>query len=110
MKLLFDQNISYRILKKIASEFPDAQHTGRLNLNVSTDFQIWDFARTNDYCIVTFDSDFIDISVLRGFPPKVIWLKFGNSSTEQIARLLLQHHSMIKEFLNSHELAFLELG
>lgn len=110
MKLLFDQNISYRILKKIALEFTDAQQTGRLNLNSSTDYEIWNFAKENLFCIVTFDSDFIDISVLKGFPPKLIWLKYGNSSTEHIAGLLLKNHALIKEFLESTELAVLELG
>jgi predicted nuclease of predicted toxin-antitoxin system len=109
MKLLFDQNISYRILKKIDSFFPDAQQTGGLNLSQSTDFEIWDFARINHFCIVTFDSDFIDISLLRGFPPKIIWLKFGNSSTDQIAGVLLKNQALIKEFLDSSDVAFLEL-
>lgn len=109
MKLLFDQNISFRILKKIASAFPDAQQTNRLMLSQSTDHEVWDFARKNNYCIVTFDSDFIDISVLKGCPPKVIWLKLGNSSTDRIAEVLLKSQGLISEFINNPELCFLEL-
>ncbi len=110
MKLLFDQNISFRILKKIASVFPDAQQTNRLMLSQSTDYEVWNFARKNSYCIVTFDSDFIDISVLKGCPPKVIWLKLGNSSTDRIAEVLLKSQGLITEFINNPELCFLELS
>lgn len=110
MKLLFDQNISFRILKKIADFFPDAQQTFKLNLNGSTDLQIWEYAKLNKLCIVTFDSDFIDISVLRGSPPKIIWLRTGNTSTDVIADILISNQVLIKQFMQSEEASYLELS
>jgi predicted nuclease of predicted toxin-antitoxin system len=51
---------------------------------------IWKWAKSNGFSIVTFDSDFVDLSLVFGFPPKVIWLRLGNSSTERIAKTLLE--------------------
>ncbi len=109
MKLLFDQNISFRIVRKIEALFPGSQQIKSLNLNESSDIAIWEYASRNNYCIVTFDSDFIDISVLRGFPPKIIWLKMGNSTTVNIAEILIKNQTNIIEFLDSAENAYLEL-
>ncbi len=109
MKLLFDQNISFRILRKIETLFPGSQQTKNLKLDGSSDIDIWEYASRNNYCIVTFDSDFIDISLLRGFPPKIIWLKMGNSSTVNIAEILIKNQTNIIEFLDSAENAYLKL-
>lgn len=78
MKLLFDQNISFRIVKKLEDVFPEAKQVAQLNLYNSSDIEIWNFAKENDFAIVTFDSDFIDISTLKGHPPKIVWLRYGN--------------------------------
>ena len=110
MKLLFDQNISFRIINKVEDSFPGSEQTRRLNLDKSSDLDIWNYAKRFEYCIVTFDSDFIDISVLKGFPPKIIWLRSGNTSTENIAGILIANQNYIKEFLNTAEVAFLELS
>ncbi|HMT29513.1 MAG TPA: DUF5615 family PIN-like protein [Bacteroidia bacterium] len=109
MKLLFDQNISFRILKKIENLFPNSEHTKRLNLDKSSDLEIWHYARKNDFCIVTFDSDFIDLSLVKGFPPKIVWLRSRNNSTNFIAEIIKSNHANIEEFLMSTEFAFLEL-
>ena len=109
MNLLFDQNISFRIIKKIDDIFPGSRQVSDLDLQSSTDLAIWEFARKNDFCIVTFDSDFIDISTLRGFPPKIIWLRIGNTSTESIAERLRAEQASINDFLSNNEIAFLEI-
>jgi len=74
MKLLFDQNISFKVSKKIQNIFPEAKHLSDLRLEGSRDIEIWQYAKANNYCIVTFDFDFIDLSTLNGFPPKIILL------------------------------------
>lgn len=108
--MLFDQNISFRIIKKFEDVFPEAKQVGQLNLYNSSDIEIWNFAKENDFSIVTFDSDFIDISALKGHPPKIVWLRYGNTSTENIAEALKKQHSIIIEFLSSSdESAFLEI-
>lgn len=109
MNLLFDQNISFRIVKKVADFFPGAKQVTDLNLHNSSDFNIWEFAKKNNYCIVTFDNDFIDISVLKGFPPKIIWLRIGNTSTNFIAEKIIENKSLIEEFILNSEHGYLEI-
>ena len=103
MKLLFDQNISYRIVKKIEKEYPDSAQVKKLGLQDSTDLQIWDYARKNGYTIVTFDSDFMDMANLKGHPPQIIWLRAGNTKTDSIANLLLSKVDQVTEFLNNQD-------
>ena len=109
MKLLFDQNISYRIVKRITSIYPDSEQVRRLGLENKTDREIWDFAREEQFSIVTFDSDFYDMSLLLGHPPKVIWLKIGNTTTENIESILNQKSSQIKAFIEDSDLRCLEI-
>jgi len=67
------------------------------------DFEIWEYARNNDYSIVTFDSDYYDISVISGHPPKVIWIRTGNLTTKEIAQLLINKKESIERFLESDD-------
>lgn len=107
--LLFDQNISFKVAKKVSDIFPGAKHLSDLRLEETHDIDVWEFAKNNNYCIVTFDIDFIDISTLKGFPPKIIWLRFGNSTTERIVSRLQLDANLIKDFLASENTAFLEI-
>lgn len=112
MKLLFDQNISFRILSKISSCFPDAKQVRALKLENYSDWEIWNYAKENNYTIVTFDADFFDLSNLKGHPPKIIWLRFGNTKTEYLAEVLNSKNTIIKDFIYSDaysEIACLEL-
>lgn len=103
MKLLFDQNISFRITKKLQPYFQGCLHVSDCNLNDCEDSEIWTFAKLNDFAIVTFDSDFYDISIINGHPPKIIWLRSGNITTTELAALLIKKHELICEFLESIE-------
>lgn len=75
MKLLFDQNISYKIVKRLQQNFPQCAYFSQLGLVNAKDISIWNYAKENGCCIVTFDYDFIDFSILKGAPPKVIIVK-----------------------------------
>jgi len=75
----------------------------------ATDSDIWDFAARERFTIVTHDSDFADIATLRGAPPKVIWLRCGNQTTEFIARLIRNKAVLITDFIANSEAACLEL-
>jgi predicted nuclease of predicted toxin-antitoxin system len=70
MKLLFDQNISHRLISLIQDILPEAKQVRQIGLENSTDKQIWEYAKENDYIIVTFDADFYDFSLVWGHPPK----------------------------------------
>ena len=113
MKLLFDQNISFRVTKLISEKFPEAKHLSELGLADSTDMAIWEFARSHNYTIVTFDSDYYDLSIIKGHPPKIIWLRIGNTSTAGIAKVLSEDFELIKAFISDDsykELSCLEIG
>ena len=109
MKLLFDQNISYRILKAIKPHFPKATQVRLEGLENSSDKQIWEFARDNQYIIVTFDSDFYDYSLIWGSPPKIIWVRSFDQTTHILAELLITHKDSIVEFANNPSLDCLEI-
>jgi len=101
MKLLFDQNISYRVVRGLKDIFPSARKVGELNLENATDRQIWEYAKENDYTIVTFDSDFYDLTLLSGIPPKVIWLCLGNTSTDHLIQFFKENQNLIREFIEN---------
>ena len=103
MNLLFDQNISYRITQLLGDIFPESKQVRNLKLENSTDRLIWDYAKENDYCIVTFDSDFYDLSLVRGSPPKIIWLRMGNTSTKSLEKIIRENEILIKEFLENSD-------
>ena len=84
MKLLFDQNISFRIVNLLNDVFNDYKHVSHVGLMDCEDPEIWLFTRNHNYVIVTFDSDFYDISLLNGLPPKIIWIRTGNLTTKEI--------------------------
>jgi len=100
-KLLFDENISYRIVKKLTHLYPGSEQVKRVGLLSHKDGLIWEYAKRNNYVIVTHDEDYDELSALRGFPPKVIWLRTGNITTDNLAKLLISHADQIKEFMKS---------
>ena len=81
MKLLFDQNISFRIEKKLPAIFSESKHISSVGLMNVNDIDIWNYAKKEGFIIVTFDSDFYDISIINGCPPKIIWMRRGNLAT-----------------------------
>lgn len=101
MKLLFDQNISHRILNILSEEFDGSTSVKKENLVDSPDKTIWEFAKKLNYIIVTQDSDFNDLNSLYGFPPKIIWIRTGNMRTEELADILKNHFSEIQDFENN---------
>lgn len=109
MKLLFDQNISFRILGSIKPHFPQATQVRLAGLENSSDKEIWDYARKNQFVIVTFDSDFYDFSVIWGSPPKIILIKSLNQTTNAISELLIAHKETILEFENDQSINCLEI-
>ncbi|MCF0058614.1 DUF5615 family PIN-like protein [Dyadobacter sp. CY356] len=110
MKLLFDENISYRVIKKLQNVFPLSIHVSDTTLKKpAKDRVIWEYAKTNDFTLVTFDEDFQDLLNVYGFPPKIILLRMGNSSTEFISDLLKRKQNDIFEFHKSGIFGLLEI-
>jgi predicted nuclease of predicted toxin-antitoxin system len=109
MKLLFDQNISFRIMNLLPANFANCRHVRSVGLNDCDDPAIWQFAKNNGFTVVTFDTDFIDIANHKGFPPKIIRLRTGNLTTAEIAERLLFNFSTITTFILYSEKCFLEI-
>jgi len=98
MKLLFDHNLSLRLIDRLKDIYSNVTHVSLLNMDRTSDKTIWLYAKTNEYIIVTKDSDFNDLNILHGFPPKVIWLQIGNCTTSDIEKLLRNYYDIIAEF------------
>lgn len=110
MKLLFDANLSYRLVKKTKNQFPGSKHIINTGLNQpAKDKEIWEWAKVHEYIIVTNDEDFEFLSNLRGFPLKVILLRTGNQSTAFLTQLLVNKKDEIKKFSYSKEIGLLEI-
>ena len=99
-RFLLDENLSPRLSSALCDAFPGSKHVCDVHLKGKSDQQIWDFAFENGYTIVSKDDDFRGLSLLRGAPPKVIWLVVGNTSTAEILRILLAHTTAIEDFIN----------
>lgn len=110
MKLLFDENVSPKLPKLVASDYPDSQHVREIGLRGSDDQQIWFYAREQGSAIVSKDTDFRDRSFVEGFPPKVIWLDVGNAGTEAIAGLLRRERGRVDAFAKNEATSFLILS
>jgi predicted nuclease of predicted toxin-antitoxin system len=109
VKLLFDQNLSPRLAPLLDDLFPGSQHVQPLGLGRALDIAIWDFARDNDFLIVTKDVDFSDRSAIAGFPPKIIWIRLGNCTTSEVESAIRNNHQQIEAFGNDESLGVLAL-
>ena len=98
MKLLLDQNISRKLVPTLSGVFPGTSHVFTLDLHTASDEEVWDYAAAREFTIVTQDSDFSERIAVYGHPPKVIWLRVGNTSTRAIESLLLMHKDDITAF------------
>lgn len=110
MKLFFDENLSPRLVKTLAYEYPGSSHVRNENMRGTTDANIWEFCRKNNFIIVSKDTDFQERSFLQGAPPKVIWLAVGNAGTDKIANLLRQERHRIEQFIEQHKASLLILS
>jgi predicted nuclease of predicted toxin-antitoxin system len=109
LKLLFDQNLSRKLVNRLADICPESSHVQLHELAEKTDTEIWEFAKLNDFCIVTQDADFPERSRLYGSPPKVVWLRCGNAPTREVEALIRAGAEAIQELLSKLDLHCLEL-
>jgi predicted nuclease of predicted toxin-antitoxin system len=98
MKLLFDQNLSFKLCERLADLFPGSEQVRRAGLDTADDRAIWEFAKAGGFVIVSLDADFADRAALHGPPPKVIWLRCGNRPTDFIEQLFRAHAEAVAAF------------
>jgi predicted nuclease of predicted toxin-antitoxin system len=89
VKLLLDENLSPRLVELLQSDFPGSGHVHELGLGEKDDMAVWQYAKDHGFTLVTKDADFNELSLLKGYPPRIIWIRRGNCSTKEIKGLLL---------------------
>jgi predicted nuclease of predicted toxin-antitoxin system len=109
LKLLLDQNLSHRLVPRLDRLYPGSSHVRLHGLERADDATIWSFAREHGFILVTHDADFYERSQLFGFPPKVIWLRCGNTSTSSIEGILTRAKDSVAAFVEDDAAACLEM-
>lgn len=107
--LLFDQNLSPRLVAQLVDSYPDIAHVRDLGPSMADDELVWEYAKRNGFAILSKDADFHQRSFLLGHPPKVVWIRLGNCSTADVLRLLKDRREHIEEFGAHAVAAFLIL-
>jgi predicted nuclease of predicted toxin-antitoxin system len=103
VKLLYDENLSPRLVAALEDLYPGSRHVTDCGLRGASDSAVWKFAQQNGFIVVSKDSDFSTRSSLLGHPPKVIWLRFGNCTTQRIDFVLRNTRERIHAFATSEE-------
>jgi predicted nuclease of predicted toxin-antitoxin system len=110
VKLLFDENLSPRLAEVLADIYPGSTHVHECGLGSADDEAVWQYAKDNGFTIVSKDSDFQERGVLRGYPPKIIWLRAANSTSAGIENLLRMALPIISRFIQEDQESCLILG
>ena len=110
MTLLFDENLSFRLVEQLADVYPRSLHVREVGLTGQPDEEIWRYAAREHCAMVTKDIDFYQRSMLHGAPPKVIWVRIGNATTRAIADVLRSWFLTVQHFMAESDAAFLELA
>jgi predicted nuclease of predicted toxin-antitoxin system len=109
VKLLLDENLSRRLIRRIEDLFPGSLHLCEVDLLHAADRRVWDYAAAGEFAIVTADADFYEMATRLGAPPKVIWLRGCDYSTAVAERLIRNQAIRIAEFLLDSERSVLIL-
>ena len=109
MRLLLDENLSRRLIRRIEDLFPDVRHVSSEGLMQASDTAVWAYARQNGLTIVSADADFYQMAITVGPPPKVIWLKGCDFPTAIVEEMMRREAIRISEFEKDPEQAVLVL-
>jgi predicted nuclease of predicted toxin-antitoxin system len=108
MKLLFDENLSRRLVQATRDLFPDSVHVSQVGLTSGiSDCQIWDYAKQHGFAI-TADTDFVAMANSYGLPPKVVLLANCDYPTSTAAHIIRANAIRLSQFeRDSHALLIL---
>lgn len=109
-RLLFDEPLSEALCKTLGDIFPGSLHIRLLGQGGAADATVWELARQHGCLVVSKDEDFHRLALLRGAPPKFVWIRLGNCTTIDIEQLLRRHHEEVTRFDEQNEATVLELG
>jgi len=110
VKLLFDQNLSHKLVALLSDAFPGSQHVRLLGMARASDEVVWDYAAAHGFVLVSKDEDFHQMSFLMGPPPQVVWVQLGNCTTSEVEQCLRRNRSAIESFEAEKQGAFLVIG
>lgn len=80
-------------MRRLADVYPGSAHVRQLNLQTADDEAVWRQAAEGGFAIVTKDDDFRQRGFVRGVPPKVIWVRLGNCTTDEVEAVLRTRHA-----------------
>jgi predicted nuclease of predicted toxin-antitoxin system len=109
VKLLFDHNISPDLVRRLSDLFPGSDHVYYLNLHEENDSALWTYAREREFIVVSKDADFSELSMVKGFPPKLLWLRIGNCRTSDIEELIRTNLQFILKLIEDERRGILSL-
>jgi predicted nuclease of predicted toxin-antitoxin system len=107
VRLLFDENLSRKLVSRLEDLYPGSMHVAAAGLLESRAAAIWDYAKAASLMIVTTDSDFFELATTLGPPPKVIWLREWTHPTKDAESVLRNEAIRIAEFVRDPELGLL---
>ena len=110
MKFLLDENLSPRLINRLDQLSPGLAHVGQFDLKRSDDIGRFEWAKANEFGVITTDADFVALAQRLGWPPKIIHLKRCDHPLRVIEDLLRRSAVRITEFANDDRLGLLVLG
>jgi predicted nuclease of predicted toxin-antitoxin system len=109
MKLLLDENLSRRLVPFLQHDYPGSSQVVLLGLESASDRVVWQKAKDDGYVIVTRDTDFQELSLVWGQPPKVVRLRTLNQTRAATLKVLIDNRELIVESLLTNGLASVEI-
>jgi predicted nuclease of predicted toxin-antitoxin system len=98
---------STKIGRALAELFPGSIHVANAALTGSPDVDVWEYAKANEFTILTADADFFVLATTLGPPPKVIWLRRWTHPTRDAENVLRREAIRIVQFERDAEVGLL---
>jgi predicted nuclease of predicted toxin-antitoxin system len=109
MKPLLDENLPHGLADSLQDYFPGSQHVRKIGLKGQSDRLIWEYAKKHGYIIASKDSDFNERALLLGSPPRVVWLRIGNCTRQDLEKLLMRNREILLTWESKSDEVVLEL-
>lgn len=109
VRLLFDEQLSEKLCRQLSDLYPNSLHIRSLGLGGAKDGDIWEQAKSHRCIVVSKDEDFYRLAISKGAPPKLIWVRQGNGSTDDIAKILRSSYETVLWFSEQSDATVLEL-
>lgn len=104
MKILFDENISFRVVRELRKIWPECRSLADVDLGQASDTKIWNFAKQNHFAIATYDEDFLDLLAIRGGPPKIIYVRLQNANRSELYAAFERNAKTLEAFLRTEDI------